>query len=42
VRAGWVKVPEQPGVGSWPDEGALAALGAERRWFSAAEYFRTT
>jgi O-succinylbenzoate synthase len=33
VRAGWVRVPDRPGVGSWPDATVLAGLGAERRWF---------
>jgi O-succinylbenzoate synthase len=35
VRAGWVRVPEQPGVGAGPDEGALAGLDAQRHWFAA-------
>ncbi len=42
VRAGWVQVPDRPGVGAWPDDGALAALGAERRWFRAADHLRAT
>jgi O-succinylbenzoate synthase len=35
VHNGWVRVPDQPGVGSWPDELTLADLGALRRWFPA-------
>jgi o-succinylbenzoate synthase len=35
VRAGWVEVPDQPGVGRRPDEGILAGLNAQRRWFPA-------
>jgi o-succinylbenzoate synthase len=35
VRAGWVEVPDQPGVGRSPDEGILAGLNAQRRWFPA-------
>jgi len=35
VRHGWVRVPDQPGVGSWPDDVELANLGAQRRWFPA-------
>jgi O-succinylbenzoate synthase len=35
VRAGWVRVPDVPGVGASPDEGTLAALDAQRRWFAA-------
>jgi o-succinylbenzoate synthase len=35
VRAGWVRVPDRPGVGASPDEGTLAALDAQRRWFAA-------
>jgi o-succinylbenzoate synthase len=42
VRSGWVQVPQRPGVGVWPDEGVLAALGAERRWFPAADHSRAT
>jgi O-succinylbenzoate synthase len=42
VRNGWVEVPDQPGVGAWPDDGVLASLGAERSWFQAADHFRTT
>jgi len=35
VQAGWVRVPEQPGVGQWPGEGFLTSLDAQRRWFPA-------
>ncbi len=42
VRAGWVQVPDQPGVGAWPDKEVLASLGAERRWFRASDHFRAT
>jgi O-succinylbenzoate synthase len=35
VRAGWVRVPGQPGVGQGPDDGILAGLNAKRRWFPA-------
>jgi O-succinylbenzoate synthase len=35
VQAGWVRVPEQPGVGQWPEEGLLTSLDAQRRWFPA-------
>jgi o-succinylbenzoate synthase len=35
VRDGWVRVPEQPGVGPGPDGAALSRLGARRRWFPA-------
>ena len=42
VRNGWVEVSAQPGVGAWPDDSVLASLGAERRWFRAADHFRTT
>ena len=35
VRAGWVRVPDQPGVGRSPDVGILAGLNAQRRWFPA-------
>jgi len=35
VQHGWVRVPDQPGVGPWPDELELANLGAHRRWFPA-------
>jgi O-succinylbenzoate synthase len=35
VRDGWVRVPDQPGVGNWPDPGVLARLNAQRRWFPA-------
>jgi o-succinylbenzoate synthase len=35
VHRGWVRVPDQPGVGPGPDELELANLGAHRRWFPA-------
>jgi O-succinylbenzoate synthase len=35
VRDGWVRVPDQPGVGHGPDPGVLARLNAQRRWFPA-------
>jgi O-succinylbenzoate synthase len=35
VREGWVRVPDRPGVGSWPTEDLLRSLGAQRRWFPA-------
>jgi O-succinylbenzoate synthase len=35
VHAGWVRVPDQPGVGTWPDEVLLGELAAQRRWFAA-------
>jgi O-succinylbenzoate synthase len=35
VHRGWVRVPDQPGVGPWPEELELANLGAQRRWFPA-------
>jgi O-succinylbenzoate synthase len=35
VQAGWVRVPDQPGVGQWPGERALTGLDAQRRWFPA-------
>jgi O-succinylbenzoate synthase len=35
VHEGWVRVPDHPGVGAWPDEVTLADLGAQRRWFPA-------
>ncbi len=35
VSDGWVRVPDQPGVGRWPDAGVLARLNAQRRWFPA-------
>jgi o-succinylbenzoate synthase len=35
VRDGWVRVPDQPGVGNGPDPGVLARLNAHRRWFPA-------
>jgi o-succinylbenzoate synthase len=35
VQHGWVRVPQQPGVGSWPDHVELAHWQAQRRWFDA-------
>jgi o-succinylbenzoate synthase len=35
VRAGWVHVGEQPGIGSPPAAHWLDSLGAQRRWFPA-------
>ena len=35
VRQGWVRVPDQPGVGNRPDEAILDRLDAQRRWFPA-------
>jgi O-succinylbenzoate synthase len=35
VRRGWVRVPDEPGVGRWPSEGWLATLEAHRCWFPA-------
>jgi o-succinylbenzoate synthase len=35
VADGWVGLPDQPGVGNWPDPGVLARLNAQRRWFPA-------
>ncbi len=35
VVDGWVDVPQEAGVGQWPDPGALARLDAHRRWFPA-------
>jgi O-succinylbenzoate synthase len=35
VVGGWVRVPEEPGVGSAPDQGILDHLGVRRRWFPA-------
>ena len=35
VVDGWVRVPDQPGVGNWPDPDVLARLNARRRWFPA-------
>jgi o-succinylbenzoate synthase len=35
VHEGWVRVPDHPGVGTWPDEVILGELGAQRRWFPA-------
>jgi o-succinylbenzoate synthase len=42
VRNGWVRLPDQPGVGAWPGEDVLASLDGERRWFRAADHFRAT
>ncbi len=36
VRGGWVRVPEDPGVGPRPRAELLAKLGAVRHWFPAA------
>jgi O-succinylbenzoate synthase len=35
VSAGWVRVPDAPGVGHWPGEQALTGPDAQRRWFPA-------
>ncbi len=35
VVDGWVRVPEEPGVGSPPDQGILDRLEARRQWFPA-------
>jgi O-succinylbenzoate synthase len=35
VHEGWVRVPDQPGVGPSPDEMTLGDLNARRRWFPA-------
>jgi O-succinylbenzoate synthase len=35
VVDGWVRVPDQPGVGRAPDAGVLDRLEARRRWFPA-------
>ncbi len=35
VVDGWVRVPEEPGVGSPPDQGILDRLEARRHWFPA-------
>lgn len=35
VQAGWVHVPDQPGVGLEPAVGASDGLDAQRRWFPA-------
>jgi O-succinylbenzoate synthase len=35
VHGGWVRVPDHPGVGAWPDEVTLGGFGAQRRWFPA-------
>ena len=35
VVDGWVRVPDEPGVGRAPDQGILDRLGARRRWIPA-------
>jgi O-succinylbenzoate synthase len=35
VRGGWVRVPDEPGVGRHPDAATVAELGGIRRWFPA-------
>ena len=35
VQRGWVRVPDHPGVGGWPDELTLAEFAPQRRWFPA-------
>lgn len=35
VHAGWVRVPDGPGVGGSPEEGLRRGLHAQRRWFRA-------
>jgi O-succinylbenzoate synthase len=35
VVDGWVRVPDEPGVGKAPDTGVLDRLEARRRWFPA-------
>ena len=35
VTAGWVRVPDAPGVGRRPDDAVLGRLDARRRWFPA-------
>jgi O-succinylbenzoate synthase len=35
VLDGWVRVPDEPGVGHAPDQGILDRLEARRRWFPA-------
>jgi O-succinylbenzoate synthase len=35
VHDGWVRVPDHPGVGTWPDEVTLGDFAAQRRWFPA-------
>jgi O-succinylbenzoate synthase len=35
VRAGWVRVPQGPGVGNPPETSVLEKLEAQRRWFPA-------
>jgi O-succinylbenzoate synthase len=35
VVDGWVRVPDEPGVGHPPDQGILHRLASRRRWFPA-------
>ena len=35
VQGGWVRVPDAPGVGRWPDDALLRSLDVRRRWFPA-------
>jgi O-succinylbenzoate synthase len=35
VQAGWVRVPDEPGVGQWPGERIVTGPDAQRRWFPA-------
>jgi O-succinylbenzoate synthase len=35
VHQGWVRVPDHPGVGGWPDELTLAEFAPQRSWFPA-------
>jgi O-succinylbenzoate synthase len=35
VHGGWVRVPDQPGVGRHPEAATVAELGGIRRWFPA-------
>jgi o-succinylbenzoate synthase len=35
AQGGWVRVPDEPGVGRWPDDATLTALDAQRHWFPA-------
>jgi o-succinylbenzoate synthase len=35
VHDGWVRVPDHPGLGAWPDEVTLGDFAARRRWFPA-------
>ncbi len=35
VQQGWVRVPDQPGVGQWPEEAIVGNLPTARRWFPA-------